>query len=168
MAFYRQMFLIWKPIDDVSSTSMTDPFSAHSLSIHKNIRSLTTRFWHNTGSHLFTIFKFISHSRSSVNQQIQTTCGSTTEVESNKVQVLWSALYLGIYFSDSFLLLLPTFEHKYLYFLLLKFPKQAPYFSFNAFEWNHWLFFFILHHSAPPSQHQDRKNVKDITGQKKS
>ncbi len=40
---------------------------------------------------------------------------------------------MNIHFSDIFLFPLPTFEHKYLYFLLLTFSKQARYFSWNAF-----------------------------------
>ena len=56
------------------------------------------------------------------------------EVGSNEVFVLCyctkyifqvSVLYLSIYFSDDFLFLLPTFEHKYLYFLFLTLLKQA-------------------------------------------
>ena len=39
-----------------------------------------------------------------------------------------------LYFTFSLLLLLPTFEHKHLYFLPLTFSKQDPYFSFNASE----------------------------------
>ncbi len=45
---------------------------------------------------------------------------------------LVSVLYFTIYFSDYFVLLLPTLLHKYLYFLLLTFSNQACYFSFGG------------------------------------
>ncbi len=44
-----------------------------------------------------------------------------------------SLLYLSIHFSDNFSLLLPTFLHKYLNFLLLAFSKQIHYFILNVF-----------------------------------
>ncbi len=64
------------------------------------------------------------------------------EVGSREVQILllclstffrYWYLYLSICFSDNLLLLLPTLEHKYLYFLLLIFSEQALHCSLNAF-----------------------------------
>lgn len=43
-----------------------------------------------------------------------------------------SVLNLSIYFPENFLLLLPTFEHVYLYFLLFTFSKLAPYFRHQS------------------------------------
>lgn len=40
---------------------------------------------------------------------------------------------LSIYFSDNILLLLPTSLHKYMYFLVLIFSKQAHLFRCDAF-----------------------------------
>lgn len=49
------------------------------------------------------------------------------EVGSN-VQILLLLLYfyLSIYFSDNLLLLLPTVEYEYLYFVLPAFSEQTP------------------------------------------
>ncbi len=58
---------------------------------------------------------------------------------------LVSVLYFTIYFSDYFLLLLLTFLHKYLYFLLLTFSKQARYFSFGGSPFDNKS---IIHHES--------------------
>lgn len=44
-------------------------------------------------------------------------------------------------------ILLPTFEQKYLYFLLLRFSKLSCYFSCNAFERIYRLFLFCVKRS---------------------
>ncbi len=58
---------------------------------------------------------------------------------------LVSVLYFTIYFSDYFLLLLPTFLQKYLYFLLLTFSNQARYFSFGGSPFDNKS---IIHHES--------------------
>lgn len=66
-----------------------------------------------------------------------------------------SVLRLGIYFTVhlNFLLLLTTFEHKRLYFLLLTFSKQTRHFSFNAFEGKYRLCLFCVIASSLPNVH---------------
>lgn len=49
-----------------------------------------------------------------------------------------------IFYSYDFLLLLPSFKHSYLNFLLITFSKQACLFSFAASERNYWLFLFAV------------------------
>ena len=68
-----------------------------------------------------------------------------------KVQILSfsifqvSVLYLSIYFSWNFLLVLPTFWHNYLYFFLsVALSKQAHCISFNAFV-GRYLSFTTIH-----------------------
>lgn len=53
--------------------------------------------------------------------------------EVTKYKYCVTPLYSSIYFSDSFLLSLPTIKHKYLHFLLLTLLKLGV----NAFEGNY-------------------------------
>ena len=79
-----------------------------------------------------------------------------------------SVLRLGIYFTVhlNFLLLLTTFEHKRLYFLLLTFSKQTRHFSFNTFEGKYRLCLFCIIASSLPNVHithaARRSDVKDV------
>ena len=49
------------------------------------------------------------------------------------VLVMYFVIYLSIFFSGNSGPFLPIFEHKYMYFILLTFSKQACYSSWNAF-----------------------------------
>lgn len=72
---------------------------------------------------------------------------------SSTLQILcyYTALSFITYFSDNFLLFLPTFQHKNLYRLLLTFSEQASSLVFNAFEGSHRLFVFCITASRLPN-----------------